>query len=176
MRAVLERGRIRNVPSLSGSEILHVISFQKSVRLVLDTDVMVAAMRSNQGASRQLLLAAMDRRVTVVASVPLLLEYEAVLTRAEHLHVMGISAAEVNEVLDGLCAVVEPVAFRFLWRPQLKDPGDEMVLETAVNGSADRLATFNVRHFDPVGRRFGIRAMRPGAILRELRGARHEKK
>jgi hypothetical protein len=51
-----------------------------------------------------------------------------------------------------------------------------MVLETAVNGSADRLATFNVRHFDPVGRRFGIRAMRPGAILRELRGTRHEKK
>ena len=146
------------------------------MRLVLDTDVMVAAMRSDRGASRQLLLAALDRKVTVIASVPLMLEYEAVLTRAEHLSVIGITAAEVNEVLDALAAVVEPVAFRFLWRPQLRDPGDEMVLETAVNGSANRVATFNVRHLDPVGRRFGVRAIRPGAILRELRGVRHEKK
>lgn len=146
------------------------------MRLVLDTDVMVAAMRSGQGASRQLLLAALERRVTVVASVPLMLEYEAVLTRTEHLNAIGITAAEVNAVLDALAVVVEPVAFRFLWRPQLRDPGDEMVLETAVNGSADRLATFNVRHLAAVAKRFGIRAMLPGAILREMRGIRHEKK
>jgi len=116
------------------------------MRLVLDTDVVVAALRSDQGASRQLLLAALDRRIVIVASVPLMLEYEAVLTRPEQLAQTGLTVEETNAVLDALAALIEPVALRFLWRPQLKDPSDEMVLETAVNGLVDRLATFNVRH------------------------------
>ncbi len=146
------------------------------MRIVLDTDVMVAAMRSDQGASRQLLLAALDRRVVVLASVPLMLEYEAVLTRPEHLDVIGLSAGEVNEVLDALAAVVEQVPLRFHWRPQLGDPNAKMVLETAVNGGADRLATFNLRHLGPAARRFGIGAAQPGAIWREMRGAGYETK
>jgi putative PIN family toxin of toxin-antitoxin system len=141
------------------------------MRLVLDTDVIVAAMRSDQGASYQLLAAALDRRVVMLASVPLMLEYEAVLTRPEHLEQIGITPAEMNEVLDAIAAVAEPVIIRFHWRPQLKDPDDEMVLETAVNGGADRLATFNLRHLGLVARTFGIPAMRPGALWREIRGA-----
>ncbi len=142
------------------------------MRLVLDTDVVIAAMRSDRGASRQLLLAALDRRVAILASVPPILEYEAVLTRPEQLDEIGITAAEIGEVLDALVAVAEPVVLRFLWRPQLKDPGDEMVLETAVNGRADRIATFNVRHLAEAARTFGIRAERPGLIWREIEGSK----
>lgn len=133
-------------------------------------------MRSDQGASRQLLLAAIDRRITMLVSVPLMLEYEAVLLRPEQLAEIGLDASEMNVVLDALAAVIEPVTMRFLWRPRLKDPADEMVLETAVNGGADRLATFNIRHLAEAAMIFGIRASRPGDILREIRGAGHEKK
>jgi putative PIN family toxin of toxin-antitoxin system len=146
------------------------------VRLVLDTDVVVAAMRSDQGASRQLLLAAFDRRVVVLASVPLMLEYEAVLTRPEHLERIGVTAKEINRVLDAFAAVAEPIALRFLWRPQLKDTDDEMVLETAVNGGANCLATFNLRHLAPAALTFGIIAAPPATIWRKIRGAKHEKK
>jgi len=138
------------------------------MRIVFDTDVMVAAMRSDRGASRQLLLAALERRLVLLASVPLMLEYEAVLTRQEHLDEIGLTAGELGEVLDAVASVAEPVPFRFLWRPQMKDPDDEMVLETAVNGGAQRLATFNMRHLGQAARTFGIGAARPGAIWREI--------
>jgi predicted nucleic acid-binding protein len=75
-----------------------------------------------------------------------------------------------------VATVAEPVVLRFLWRPRLKDPADEMVLETAVNGQADRLTTFNVRHLGEAARQFGIRAAPPGEIWREIQGVRHAKK
>jgi putative PIN family toxin of toxin-antitoxin system len=146
------------------------------MRLVFDTDVVVAAMRSDHGASRQLLLAALDRRITLLVSVPLMLEYEAVLTRPEQRQAIGLKAEEIGEVLDALAAVIEPVALRFLWRPRLKDPGDEMVLETAVNGRADRLITFNARHLAEAALAFGIRTSPPGAVWREMQGVSYEKK
>ena len=140
------------------------------MRLVLDTDVVVAALRSDQGASRQLLLAALERRIVMLASVPLMLEYESVLTRPEQLDKIGLKAVEINVVLDALASVIEPVPLHFVWRPRLKDPADEMVLDTAVNGRADRLVTFNLRHLREAATAFGIRSNRPGEILRELRG------
>jgi len=106
--------------------------------------------------------------------VPLIIEYEAVLTRPEHLEASGLTARQVNEVLDALVKVSSPVTLRFLWRPQLKDPADEMVLETAVNGAADWLVTFNLRHLADAARHFGIRVTRPSDAWREIR--RHEKK
>jgi putative PIN family toxin of toxin-antitoxin system len=142
------------------------------MRLVLDTDVVVAAMRSDQGASRQLLLAALERRIIMPASVPLMLEYEAVLTRPEELNKIGLSSVEINVVLDALASVAEPVPLHFVWRPRFKDPGDEMVLDTAVNGRADRLATFNERHLRDAAMEFGIRTSRPGEVWREIRGAK----
>ena len=138
------------------------------LRLVLDTDVVVAAFRSDKGASRRLLLAGLDRKVTMLASVPLMLEYESVLKRPEHLAAIGLTTEEVGTVLDALALVIEPVRLAFLWRPQLRDPNDEMVLETAVNGQADRLATFNVRHLAAAAREFGVRAGVPGEIWREV--------
>jgi putative PIN family toxin of toxin-antitoxin system len=144
------------------------------LRLVLDTDVLVAALRSDRGASRQLLIAALDGEVEVVVSVPLMLEYEAVLTRPAHLDASGLNSEQVNEILDALAKVLVPVHLRFLWRPTLSDPADEMVLETAVNGEADRLVTFNVRHLAKAAREFGIRVLRPPDVLKEVR-RRNEK-
>jgi putative PIN family toxin of toxin-antitoxin system len=144
------------------------------MRLVLDTDIMVAALRSDQGASRRLLVMALDGVFDLLASVPLMIEYEAVLTRSEHLEASGLTASEVNEILDAVAKVANPVRLRFLWRPRLKDPSDEMVLETAVNGGADWLVTFNVRHLADAAREFGIRAVRPFEAWKQVH--RHEKK
>lgn len=149
-------------------------SWRPELRLVLDTDVLVAALRSDRGASRQLLICALDRTFEVLISVPLILEYEAVLTRPEHLEASGLTSSQVNEVLDALVKVSIPVPLRFLWRPRLKDPADEMVLETAVNGAAGWLVTFNLRHLADAAREFGIRVALPRDARREVR--RHEKK
>jgi predicted nucleic acid-binding protein len=73
--------------------------------------------------------------------VPLILEYEAVLTRSQHLAVCRITKAEVGRVLDDLTAVAEPVKISFRWRPDLPDPDDDMVLETAVNGNSHGIVT-----------------------------------
>jgi putative PIN family toxin of toxin-antitoxin system len=139
------------------------------MRLVLDTDVLVAALRSDQGASRQLLLEALELRIDMLVSVPLVLEYEAVLTRPEQLKSFGLTAGEVESILDSIVLVAERVSFQFLWRPKLKDPAAEMVPETAVNGSADYLATFNLRHLREAAALFGIKAAVPGEIWRKIR-------
>ena len=136
--------------------------------------MVVAALRSDRGASRQLSIGALDRAFEVLASVPLIIEYEAVLTRPEHLDASGLTSRQVNEVLDALVKVSTPVPLRFLWRPQLRDPADEMVLETAVNGAADWLVTFNLRHLADAARQFGIRVGRPCDVWKEIR--RHAKK
>jgi putative PIN family toxin of toxin-antitoxin system len=145
------------------------------LRFVLDTNVLVAALRSDRGASRKLLLAALDREIQVIASVPLIIEYEAVLTRPHNLAAIGLSIEEMNVVLDAVAAVAEPVLLHFHWRPQLKDPADEMVLETAVNGRADRLVTFDLRHLRPAARAFGVPAVTPPEAWKEIQ-RRQEKK
>ena len=138
------------------------------LRYVLDTNVLVAAFRSQKGASRRILLSALDQDIAVILSVPLMIEYEAVLTREDQLEVTGLTTAETNAILDSLVAVSTPVHLRFLWRPQLKDPADEMVLETAVNGGAQRLVTFNLRHLGQVASKFGIMALTPPDAWKEI--------
>jgi putative PIN family toxin of toxin-antitoxin system len=135
---------------------------------VLDTDVLVAAFRSDSGASRWLLETALAREFELLLSVPLMFEYEAVLTRPEHLTASGASAEDVGDVLDGLAAVGRHVRLAFRWRPALSDPNDDMVLETAVNGQAHAIVTFNERDFNPAAGRFGCRVMRPREFLRLL--------
>jgi putative PIN family toxin of toxin-antitoxin system len=136
-----------------------------AVRLVMDTDAVVAAMPSPGGASAALLRAARAGRVTLLASAPLCLEYEAVCSRPEHLRAAGFDVGDVAVFLD---AMVEPVATWFLWRPQLRDPDDELVLEAAVNGRADAIVTFNGRDFLPAAVRFGVEVLMPRDALRKL--------
>ena len=133
--------------------------------MVLDSDVVVAAFRSAHGASRRCLLLGLERRIVLLVSAPLLFEYEAVLTRAEHLAASVASVEDVAVVLDDIAASADWVRFDYLWRPQLRDADDEMVLETAVNGRADVIATFNLSDLAAPSARFGIRALRPGDLL-----------
>jgi len=139
------------------------------MRLVLDTDVIVAALRSPTGASSALLLAIDDGLAELLATVPLFLEYEAVSHRPEHMLASGLRAAELAMFFDRLVELVVPVEAWFLWRPQLRDPADEMVLEAAVNGQADALVTFNRRHFLPAAARFDLPVLLPGEILMKVR-------
>lgn len=138
------------------------------MRFVLDTAAMVAAIRSNAGASNRLLAAGLERRLTMLVSTPLLLEYEAVMTRPEHLDVSGLAVQEVGVVLDAVAATAQPVRLAFLWRPAVRDPNDDMVLETAVNGQADAIVTFNKRDFIPTAEKFGVEVWSPGEALKRL--------
>lgn len=103
---------------------------------MLDTDVPVAAVRSDRGASRVLVEGALRQRYQMLVSVPLMLECEAVLTRPEHLDASGLCGEDIGVLLDAVARVAEPIRLAFLWRPALPDPDDDMVLETAVNGRA----------------------------------------
>ena len=105
----------------------------------------------------------------MLVSVPLAMEYEATCSEPEHQLAAGLSEPEVEIFLDAVLATEETVKGHFLWRPQLRDPGDEIVLETAVNGRADALVTFNVRDFGSVPERFGIEVMIPREAIRRLR-------
>lgn len=126
------------------------------------------AIDSDAGAIRRLLVAALERRFTLLASVPPMVEYQAIMTRPEHLEASGLSADEVNVLLDAVAAVGEPVRLAFLWRPALRDPDDDMVLEAAVNGRADPIVTFNVRDFREVAVRFGVKVLAPGEAWKAL--------
>jgi putative PIN family toxin of toxin-antitoxin system len=139
------------------------------VRYVADTDVIVAAMRSPGGASAAILRAARHGTVTLLVSVPLGMEYEAVCSESEHRLAAGLSEREVEIFLDALLAMAEPLKTHFLWRPRLRDPGDEMVLEAAVNGRADALVTFSVRDFGTVPARFGIELIIPREAIGRIR-------
>jgi putative PIN family toxin of toxin-antitoxin system len=139
------------------------------VKLVLDTDVVVAAMRSPGGASAAILMAARHGLVTLLVSVALVMEYEAVCCRAEHRVAAGLSEREVDIFLNAVAAIAEPVETHFLWRPQLRDPGDEMILEAAVNGHADALVTFNRRDFGTAPSRFGVEVLLPREAIARIR-------
>lgn len=139
------------------------------MRVVLDTGVLVAALRSGTGASRALLIAAMDGAIEMVITAPLLLEYEAVLKRPQHLAAAGAVASDVDIILDQIAAQARCVQVHYLWRPYLRDPGDDLVLEAAVNGEAEVVATFNLKDFQPVARRFAVRFLRPAELWMMVR-------
>ena len=135
------------------------------LRALLDTNIIVAGLSSQLGASYRLLELALNKRFVLLASPALWLEYESVLKRPEIVELHGFRAKQIDEILNGLADSVEPVSSYFLWRPQLRDPKDEMVLEAAVNGSADYLVTLNSRDFLPAIAKFGIQLALPGQFL-----------
>jgi putative PIN family toxin of toxin-antitoxin system len=138
------------------------------MRVVLDTDVIVAGLRSPTGASAALVRTIRAGRAVMLLSVPLLIEYEATCRLAEHRLAAGLSEKEIETFLDGLVLLAAPVETHYRWRPQLHDPGDEMVLETAVNGQANAIVTFNRRDYGMVPVTFGIEVLTPGEALRRL--------
>ena len=145
-------------------DILSDITYVDIVRLVLDTNIIVAAFRSRDGASNSLLRLVDARRVTPLCSTALFLEYEAVLSRAETRAVTGHDLEDVAAIMSALAALCDPVDISFRVRPLLRDAGDEMVLEAALNGQADAIVTYNVRDFGPA-RVFGIEIVAPNSIV-----------
>ena len=139
------------------------------IRAVVDTNVLIAARRSRSGASNALLVAVDDGLLKMLISVPLFLEYEAVLSRPEHLLATGLTLQALRDALDNIAGIAEPVRLHYLWRPQLGDIADEMVLETAINGQADCIVTHKLRHFEPTASGFGIEVILPAEALRRIR-------
>jgi putative PIN family toxin of toxin-antitoxin system len=139
------------------------------LRIVLDTSVVVAALRTRLGAGNAVLRVVAQRRVVALATPPLFLEYEDVLKRPEHRLVHGLAPEAIDDFLAELAAVIEPVDVHFDWRPQSRDPNDEMVIEAAINGQADALVTYNVGDFVEAGERFKISVLRPAEFLKKVR-------
>ena len=140
------------------------------MRLVLGLDVDVKAIPFHLGKRWQLVDRALAREFTLLLTVPLVLEYEAVLKREEHRKVHGLTVPRLDEVINSLVRVAEPVRISFLWRPFLTNPRDDMVLETAVNGRADLLVTFNQKDFVAAAKGFAHETLRPSEALNRLRG------
>lgn len=136
-----------------------------AVRVVLDTNVLVAALRSRRGASFRLIELLRAGAFEIAISVPLAVQYEAVLTR--HAATLGIRRIEVTTIVDYLCAVGKRQSIHFLWRPLLRDPDDEFVLEVAVAAGCQHIVTHNVRDFGGA-ERFGVGILRPNQFLRQV--------
>ena len=136
-------------------------------QVVIDTNVLVSALRSKRGASYRLIMMLGDSRWQANVSVSLLLEYEQVAKRQAPQ--LGLTEAEVDRFLASLCSKASLQPIFFLWRPALRDPKDEHILELAVASESDFIVTFNAKDF--VGaERFGVAVLTPGDFLRKLGG------
>ena len=134
-------------------------------RVVLDTNVLVAGLRSRRGASFQLLSEIGRGKFEIALSVPLVLEYEDALLR--HASVTGLSRRNVDVVLDYYCSVAHLQTIFFLWRPLLPDPKDDLVLELAVAAGCRTVVTYNLRDFRGA-ESLGVSAVRPGTFLKTI--------
>ena len=131
-------------------------------QIVIDTNVFVAALMSRRGASYKLLMLLGQGRFELNISVALILEYEDVAMRK--LNLLSLPEARVVDILDYVCAVAQHQNLYYLWRPVLRDPADDMVLELAVASASQYIVTFNIRDF--VGsERFGVEAVAPREFL-----------
>jgi putative PIN family toxin of toxin-antitoxin system len=138
------------------------------MRLVLDTNVVVAALRSQSGASAELIRLATRGRLTLIGSLSLAREYLDVCARPEVRARLEMPEAQAIRFAMGVTALLDPVEVNFKWRPLGPDPGDDHVIEAALNGRADAIVTFNARDFTEVSKRFNLPVATPTAILRNL--------
>lgn len=137
---------------------------KKKYRIVIDTNVLVSAMRSRKGASYKLLSLLRSELFIFVLSAPLVFEYEMLLKRD---NMVSLSMEEIDELLDLLCLLGERQALWYLWRPLLPDPGDDFIAELAVNSQANFIVTYNRRHFESM-KAFGVGICSPKEFLELL--------
>jgi putative PIN family toxin of toxin-antitoxin system len=134
-------------------------------QVVLDTNIIVSGLRSKRGCAFQILSLVGTGKFDIHLSVPLVLEYQDVLSRdANQLH---ITPEDVDRLIAFHCAVATRHRIFFLWRPYLSDPKDDMILELAVKAKCDSVVTYNTKDFVGI-ERFGIQAVRPVDFLRTI--------
>lgn len=143
-----------------------------AVRVVLDTNVLVAAIRSRRGASFEVLSRVGKGTFDIAISVSLVLEYESVLLR--HVAASTLSEEDIRVLIDFICDVAISQEIFFLWRPYLRDPNDDLILELAVAAGCDAVVTHNTRDFGGA-EQLGVRVLTPAAFLQELRGSKWER-
>lgn len=133
--------------------------------VVIDTCVLISALRSRRGASFRLLSLIDSGKFSFSLSVPLVIEYEATAKRMSR--GLGLTYADVNDVIDYLCTIGAHCQVHFLWRPNLKDPGDDFVLELAVEAQCKYIVTYNLKDFSNI-KQFNVEAITPLQLLRKI--------
>ena len=137
----------------------------KCPKIVIDTNILVSALRSRNGASYRLILLLDSGLYIPIVSVPLVLEYESAAKKL--LGRIRLSKKDVEAVIDYFCAQALTVEIFYQWRPFLKDPKDDMVLEAAVASGCSHIVTFNIKDFSG-SEQFGIRIVSPQTFLSEI--------
>lgn len=135
------------------------------LRVVLDTNVLISALRSQKGASFKVVNLIGKRLFQLSVSVPRVLEYESAAKRINKL--LGLRYSDIDDILDYICKVAEHRDIYYLWRPFLKDPKDDMVLEVAVESESEFIVTHNIRGFAEV-EQFGLEAITPRQLLEKI--------
>lgn len=133
--------------------------------VILDTNIIVAGLRSRHGASFRVLRLLGQGKFQTALSVPLVLEYESVTKRQSR--ALGMTHSDIDDILDYLCRVSDLRQIFYLWRPFLRDPSDDMVLELAVEAEAQFIVTHNIRDFEG-SEQFFLRAVTPQSFLRQI--------
>lgn len=158
-------------PSLARTlDRMHGIAYDTTMgqRVVIDTCVFVSALRSSRGASHRLLMLLGGTEFQIAVSVPLVVEYEDAAKRMSE--ATGLSHEEVDGIIDYVCSVAHQQEIHFLWRPILRDPRDDHVLELAAEANCQIIVTHNVRDFVE-SKRFDVTAITPGEFLRRIGGS-----
>ena len=135
-------------------------------RIILDTNVLYAGLYSSKGASYQILRAVERGHIQIILSATLLFEYEDILNRKKL--ELGLSKKQIEAVLDSLCKRSDHQKIYYLWRPFLKDPNDDHILEVAVASQTEIIVTHNIKDFNGIDK-FGIRAITPKQLLKEIK-------
>lgn len=133
--------------------------------IVIDTNVIVSALQSNKGYSFRLVSMLSEQAFRMNISVPLVLEYEAQLKK--HLSPAIYSARDIDDIIDYICDVGRKTPVYYLWRPFLKDPFDDHVLELALASQSSYIVTFNKKDFSNI-EYYGIKAVTPKEFLEIL--------
>ena len=138
---------------------------KKPIKIVLDTNILYSGLYSSQGASYKILYEVYTRNIVPVLSTSLLFEYEDILKRYQS--VLNLTELEINQVLDNICYLGETQKIYYRWRPFLKDPKDDHVLELAVASKSNCIATYNIKDFRS-SEKFGVKVITPKQLLEVL--------
>jgi len=133
--------------------------------IVIDTCVLISALRSKNGASFKLVSLVDSQKFSFSLSVPLVLEYESTAKRIARS--LGLTHADIEDIIDYLCTIGKHRKVHYLWRPNLKDPGDDFVLELAVESECQYIVTFNIKDFSKANN-FNVAVITPQELLRKI--------